>query len=238
VRVASAAITVDWRKAGGFGLQYRRAWFRPRAFDEGSHAAKQGSRDSQTCGGSVSALRQRGSARFGGQGAVHEPPSGGEAGQACLVRSQANPRVWVGHAASVGCGSSRSGGSTIASALVTGSCSRSDLPRVVGFGRWCRRSPASVGASVGRARPSGLAHTGGTCGNRKKATAAVMRYGCWRGEFVEGYEPRCGEAYSRCQRTGSGRLALARGGRPGIRYGEGGNAMNPRVGTRMQQAWG
>lgn len=34
----------------------------------------------------------------------------------------------------------------------------------------------------------------GTSGNRRRAKAAVMRYGCWRGEFVEGYEPRCGEA--------------------------------------------
>jgi hypothetical protein len=33
--------------------------------------------------------------------------------------------------------------------------------------------------------------------NGKGATAAAMRYGCWRGECFEGYEPRCGERSSR-----------------------------------------
>jgi hypothetical protein len=33
--------------------------------------------------------------------------------------------------------------------------------------------------------------------NGKRATVAVMRHGCWRGECFEGYEPRCGERSSR-----------------------------------------
>jgi hypothetical protein len=61
-------------------------------------------------------------------------------------------------------------------------------------------------------------------GNGKKATAAVMRYGCRRGEPFEGYEPRRGERI-RC---------LASFGSP--RWSDSRNAANPRTGSGMQQA--
>ena len=38
-------------------------------------------------------------------------------------------------------------------------------------------------------------HTRMQC-NNKKATAAVMRCGCWRGVFFEGCELHCGEVFS------------------------------------------
>jgi hypothetical protein len=52
------------------------------------------------------------------------------------------------------------------------------------------RTPTSVGTRAGQD------------GNGRKATAAVMRYGCWRGEVFEGCEPRCGE------RTPTSRVAF------------------------------
>jgi hypothetical protein len=49
-------------------------------------------------------------------------------------------------------------------------------------GRRSARTPASVGTRAGQD------------GNGRKATAAVMRYGYWRGEVFEGCEPRRGES--------------------------------------------
>jgi len=50
--------------------------------------------------------------------------------------------------------------------------------QLVWWGRWGVRSD-----SFGRRGNAGYE----TSGNHKRATAAVMRYGCRRGEFVEGY---------------------------------------------------
>jgi hypothetical protein len=62
---------------------------------------------------------------------------------------------------------------------------------VARFGtRRSARTPASVGIRAGQD------------GNGRKATAAVMRIGCWRGEIFEGCEPRCGE------RTPTNRVAF------------------------------
>jgi hypothetical protein len=36
----------------------------------------------------------------------------------------------------------------------------------------------------------GVGSTEGTSGNSRRETAAVMRYGCWRGTFFEGYTRR------------------------------------------------
>jgi hypothetical protein len=46
---------------------------------------------------------------------------------------------------------------------------------------WSARQPVSAGCGAGQD------------GNGRRATAAVMRYGCRRGERFEGYEPRDGE---------------------------------------------
>jgi hypothetical protein len=94
-----------------------------------------------------------------------------------------------------------------------------------GRGRQCSQAFAGEGGealerALRRARDGGH----GTSGNRKRAKAAVMRYGCRRGEFVEGYDLRCGDA-SRCDQA----LDSSRVGFTG-----GGNAVNPMTGTRLQ----
>jgi len=57
--------------------------------------------------------------------------------------------------------------------------------------RWLGRSATGV--------TGGVIPSGGV--NGKKATAAVMRYGYWRGKLFVGYEPR---------REGSGRVSRSR----------------------------
>jgi len=44
--------------------------------------------------------------------------------------------------------------------------------------------------------------------NDKKATAAVMRCGCWRGVFFEGCEEHCGEVLSTLVNTRESLLSL------------------------------
>jgi hypothetical protein len=69
----------------------------------------------------------------------------------------------------------------------------------------CRRTKG-VGTRLGVTRRS-------SGPNGKRATAAVTRYGCWRGEFFGGCEPRCGE---RC----SGLEELASAGESRGQHGE------------------
>lgn len=68
------------------------------------------------CGGSVSALHQRGSARFGGPGVVLLSPSGVGAGRACSVRDQGSSSVASGISASVG---TRSGHAVVAHTMAS-----------------------------------------------------------------------------------------------------------------------
>jgi hypothetical protein len=50
------------------------------------------------------------------------------------------------------------------------------------------------GLAVGQELRLRPANRAGQDGNDRKATAAVMRYGCWRGELFEGCELRRGES--------------------------------------------
>jgi len=96
-------------KAGGFGLQYRRAWFRPRAIDYGNCAVKQGSRDLHrlaTEGASASSTEFGALRRAGFRALV---VFGRRAGRVRSVRGLANS-VTVGLSASVGRRASHSGG--------------------------------------------------------------------------------------------------------------------------------
>jgi len=95
----------------------------------------------------------------------------------------------------------------------------------LGRGRQCSQALAggdggSLERTLRRARDRGH----GTSGNRKRAKAAVMRYGCRRGVFVEGYDLRCGDA-SRCDQALDS---------SSVGFTGGGNAVNPMTGTRLQ----
>jgi hypothetical protein len=69
--------------------------------------------------------------------------------------------------------------------------------------------------------------------NGRRARAAVMRYGCRRGECFEGYEPRCGERRASLDRLERGLRATKRAER-GCRSG---NAANPvRIGMQHARA--
>jgi len=131
--------------------------------------------------------------------AQRDEASATDRGGACRVRPQVGPRVVSWHDTSAGDGGwervSGIGGCSVE--LRVSARRRRDAHPTTHDDAWSLRTARGCRGSASQTTTdrAGFGRLGSDGGgdNGKRARAAVMRYGCRRGECFEGYEPRCGE---------------------------------------------
>jgi len=161
---ALAAGASDRRQAGGFGLQYRRAWLRLRAIDYGNCAVKQGSRNLHDLRGMSFRRHSTGFGPLRRAGSRAFVAFGWRAGRVRSVRGLVNSVMLTARL--------RSGGACHKVVSHHGfgdgwAASRGDAPGGVGFGWRFQRVSVSIEKRGGSHEVSSSGCTGKTGWNKR-----------------------------------------------------------------------